>query len=79
MVKEHSRTLVARPCFVMRRELILEVHLVHSFIINMQPNVPTATFRVRVKHVNCIVPTACELAVVVEHARKLLARWPREW
>lgn len=62
--KEHSRTLVVSPYFVIPRKLILEVHLVHGFIINMQPNIPTTTFCIRVKHVDCIVPTACALAVL---------------
>jgi len=56
-LKDHSKTLVA---LVISREHIFEVHLIHSFIVNMQPNVPNATFYVRVKHVDCIMSSAVQ-------------------
>jgi len=67
MVKEHTGTPRAFPHFVVHWELIIEAHLIHSFIVDVQPSFP-ATIPVRVEHVDCIVSAACGLAMVVEHA-----------
>jgi hypothetical protein len=51
---------------------VLMPHLLHSFIINVQPTFPTVAVSVRVEHVDRIVSAVCGLAVVVKYPIQLV-------
>jgi hypothetical protein len=51
---------------------VLAPHRAHSFIIDVQPTLPTTAVSVRVEHIDRIMPTACRLAMVVKHPIKLV-------
>ena len=68
-IKEHISTrIVVRPLTVMSSKHVLIPHRTHTFIVDVQPTLSTATVCVRVEHVNRIMPSTCRPAVVVEHS-----------
>jgi hypothetical protein len=71
-IKEHISTPIVHPLIVMRPKHVLMPHRPHSFVVNVQPTFPTTTVFVRVEHIDCIVPAAGRLAVVVKHPIKLV-------
>ena len=78
-IKQHISTPLVHPLIVMLPKHLLVPHRAHSFIVNVQPSFPTTAVSVRVEHVDRIVPVACRLAAVVEHAIELVVHWLRRF
>ena len=57
----------------MHPENVLGPHHPHSFVVNVQPTIPTTAVFIRVEHIDRIVPAVRGLAVVVKHPIKLVA------
>ena len=72
-IKQHISTPIVNLFVAMRSKHVLMPHHPHSFIVNVQPTVPTTAVFIRVEHIDRIVPAARRLAVVVEHPIKLVA------
>ena len=76
-IKQHISTPVVRSLVVAAPKYVLLPHRAHSFIVNVQPTLPTTAISVRVEHVNTIVPAACKRAVVVKYPTEPIVRWLR--